>query len=83
MTQYIYGYRLTHSDGSTSKWKFLDETSALLAIDIRTKENVNYRYSGHFEDIDAWASPRDITVECIKFQFDPDKMECLYAWMPN
>lgn len=63
-TQNLYGYRLTHEDGSSSKWVFVNSLDGLLDINIKLRNGAHYHFSEYHGDdfIDTWAYNHNFKV---------------------
>lgn len=70
----IIGYRLSHTDGSKSRWQFINDNDSILTISIKLKNGSKYHFSEGVDFLSNWARLRDLTVARCCFAFNPDKM---------
>ena len=66
--QYIYGYRLSHEDGSRSRWTFINDDDHILTLRIKLKNGARFHFSKESEFVYNWASNRRLEVERCQFE---------------
>lgn len=66
--QYLYGYRLSHADGSRGRWSFVNDNSLYLSISIRLSNGVQYTYNGSTDSVYDWAANRELQLESCCFE---------------
>lgn len=72
--QFLYGYRLSHEDGSQSRWRFINDNDIILTIRITLRNGSHYYFSEEVDFVYNWAYDRKLRVECCQFEFDPNSM---------
>lgn len=75
-TKLIYGYRLSHEDGSISPWFFIDFDCCLnYEIQIVLKNGARLMYQPHLHGmLDHWCADRELKLEHATFKFHPATM---------
>jgi hypothetical protein len=75
-TQNLYGYRLSHEDGSQSKWVFINSLDGLLDINIKLRNGARYHFAEYHGDdfIDTWAYAHTFRLMRSHYSFDVESM---------
>jgi hypothetical protein len=74
-TQYIYGYRLSHEDGSVGDWSFIDDNTLVFTVYIILTNKAVYKYNSRDgQSLERWAKDRELKLETCVFEFDPKAM---------
>ena len=72
--QFLYGYRLSASDGSVSRWSFFNRNDHI-SLAIKLKNGVLYTFIDEARALPNWAAVRELNWECVVYQFYPDDMK--------
>lgn len=66
--QFILGYRLSHAEGTKSRWQFVNDNDIILTIAIKLNNGSRYHFSEEIDYVYNWAANRGLKAETCKFE---------------
>lgn len=66
--QFLLGFRLSHEDGSKSRWVFVNDNEYMLNISIRLNDGSRHHFSEELDHVHNWARNRHLNLEICQFE---------------